>query len=111
MTTSRASSVLEMISISMPISSCTRVRNASQLAAWRHAYAWFVLSITLFTYFLFWNERLFLLPWHAESWMRAIIIVPALAAAIALGLRTMFRPNHEWTRMDTNGGNEESAGS
>jgi Dolichyl-phosphate-mannose-protein mannosyltransferase len=57
------------------------------LAAWRRAYVWFVFSITLFTYFLFWNERLFLLPWHAESWMRAIIIVPALAAAIALGLR------------------------
>ena len=57
------------------------------LAAWRRAYAWFVFSVTLFAYFLFWNERLFALPWHAEPWMRAIIIVPALAAAIALGLR------------------------
>src|SRR5436190_11320413 len=50
------------------------------LAAWRRAYAWFVFSVTLFAYYLFWNERLFLLPWHAEGWMRAIIIVPALAA-------------------------------
>jgi hypothetical protein len=56
------------------------------LAAWRRAYAWFVFSVTLFAYFLFWNERLFLLPWHAESWMRAIIIVPALATAILAGL-------------------------
>jgi hypothetical protein len=57
------------------------------LAAWRRAYAWFVFSITLFAYFLFWNERLFTLPWHAEPWMRAIIMVPALAAAIVLGWR------------------------
>lgn len=56
------------------------------LAAWRRAYTWFVFSVTLFAYFLFWNERLFLLPWHAESWMRAIIIVPALATAILSGL-------------------------
>jgi hypothetical protein len=56
------------------------------LAAWRRAYAWFVFSVTLFAYFLFWNERLFLLPWHAESWMRAIIMVPALATAILSGL-------------------------
>jgi hypothetical protein len=56
------------------------------LAAWRRAYTWFVLSITLFAYFLFWNERLFLLPWRSEPWLRAIIIVPALAAAILLGL-------------------------
>jgi alpha-1,6-mannosyltransferase len=56
------------------------------LAAWRRAYAWFVFSITLFAYFLFWNERLFLLPWHSEPWMRGIIIIPALAAAILSGL-------------------------
>ena len=56
------------------------------LAAWRHAYTWFVFSITLFAYFLFWNERLFLLPWRSEPWMRALIIAPALAAAILLGL-------------------------
>lgn len=52
------------------------------LATWRRAFAWHVLSITLFAYFLFWNERLFALPWHAEPWMRAIIIVPAVSATI-----------------------------
>jgi alpha-1,6-mannosyltransferase len=56
------------------------------LAAWRRAYAWFVFSVTLFAYFLFWNERLFALPWHAEPRLRAIIMVPPLAAAISLGL-------------------------
>ncbi|PZR73090.1 MAG: hypothetical protein DLM73_11505 [Chthoniobacterales bacterium] len=61
------------------------------LAAWRRSRTWFVLSITLFAYFLFWNERLFALPWHAEPWMRAIIIVPVLAAAIMSGL-TRGRP-------------------
>jgi hypothetical protein len=52
------------------------------LAAWRQVRAWFVLSITLFAYFLFWNERLFALPWHAELWQRAIIIVPPLVALL-----------------------------
>jgi dolichyl-phosphate-mannose-protein mannosyltransferase len=56
------------------------------LATWRRAFAWHVLSITLFAYFLFWNERLFALPWHAEPWTRAIIIVPPLIAAIWIGL-------------------------
>ena len=37
MTTRRASSRLEMISISSPTSSCTRARNAAQLAARRQA--------------------------------------------------------------------------
>jgi alpha-1,6-mannosyltransferase len=55
------------------------------LATWRRAYAWHVLSITLFAYFLFWNERLFALPWHAEPWTRAIIIIPVLGALL-LGL-------------------------
>ncbi|MEY2518785.1 MAG: hypothetical protein QOF24_544 [Verrucomicrobiota bacterium] len=64
------------------------------LAAWRRARTWFVLSITLFAYFLFWNERLFRLPWHAEPWMRAIIIVPVLVSAIFFGLtqRTQRAP-------------------
>lgn len=52
------------------------------MAAWRRVQPWQVLSVTLFAYFLFWNERLFLLPWHAELWMRAIIIVPPLVAAL-----------------------------
>ncbi|MEY2561824.1 MAG: hypothetical protein QOH88_17 [Verrucomicrobiota bacterium] len=57
------------------------------LAAWRRSYAWYVLSVTLFGYFLFWNERLFTLPWHAEPWMRAIIIAPTLGAAMIFALR------------------------
>jgi alpha-1,6-mannosyltransferase len=57
------------------------------LAAWRRSFSWLVLSVTLFAYFLFWNERLFALPWHAEPWMRAIIIVPPIAAAILFGVR------------------------
>jgi hypothetical protein len=56
------------------------------LAVWRRSFTWYVLSVTLFAYFLFWNERLFALPWHAEPWMRAIIIVPPIAAAIVFGL-------------------------
>lgn len=52
------------------------------LATWRRVPPWQVLSVTLFTYFLFWNERLFLLPWHAELWMRAILIVPPFVAAV-----------------------------
>lgn len=50
------------------------------LAAWRRVAPWQILSVTLFGYYLFWNERLFALPWHAEPWMRAIIIAPPLFA-------------------------------
>jgi alpha-1,6-mannosyltransferase len=57
------------------------------IASWRRAYAWHVLSITLFAYYLFWDERLFALPWHAEPWMRALIIAPVLAALVMLGAR------------------------
>ena len=57
------------------------------VATWRRVHAWHVLSVTLFAYFLFWNERLFLLPWHAESWQRAIIILPTIGAALILSLR------------------------
>jgi len=55
------------------------------IAAWRSAYAWNVLSVTLFAYYLFWDERLFGLPWHAEPWMRGLIIAPVLAALVMLG--------------------------
>jgi alpha-1,6-mannosyltransferase len=55
------------------------------LAAWRSAYAWNVLSVTIFSYYLFWDERLFGLPWHAEPWMRGLIISPVLAALVMLG--------------------------
>jgi alpha-1,6-mannosyltransferase len=57
------------------------------LATWRRAYAWHVLSITLFSYYLFWDERLFALPWHAEPWMRALIIAPVLASLIMLAAK------------------------
>jgi alpha-1,6-mannosyltransferase len=55
------------------------------LATWRRAFAWHVLSITLFAYYLFWNERIFLLPWHSEPWLRVIIIGPPVATAIWVG--------------------------
>ena len=51
-------------------------------AAWRRALVWNVLSITLFAYYLFWNERLFVLPWHTPLWMRSLIIAPVLAALV-----------------------------
>ena len=54
------------------------------IAVWRRAYAWCVLAITLFSYYLFWDERLFALPWHSEPWMRGLIIAPVLAAMIML---------------------------
>lgn len=57
------------------------------LAAWRRAQPWQMLSVTVFAYFLFWNERLFLLPWRAEPWMRGIIILPPLVATLAFVLR------------------------
>jgi len=58
------------------------------LATWRRAYAWHVLSITLFAYYLFWNERLFALPWHSERWLRAFIAVPPLIAGLWLYLKS-----------------------
>jgi alpha-1,6-mannosyltransferase len=57
------------------------------IATWRRALAWHVLSITLFAYYLFWDERLFALPWHAEPWMRALIMAPVLASLIMLAAR------------------------
>ena len=57
------------------------------VATWRRAHAWHVLSVTIFAYYLFWNERLFRLPWHAEPWMRGIIIFPPLVAAASALLK------------------------
>jgi len=54
------------------------------LATCRRAYAWHMLSITLFTYYLFWDERLFALPWHADPWMHELIIAPVFATLIML---------------------------
>jgi alpha-1,6-mannosyltransferase len=61
------------------------------LATWRRAFAWHVLSITLFAYFLFWNERIFALPWHSEPWLRVVIIMPPVAAAVWMGLTRRSR--------------------
>ncbi|MDQ6764790.1 MAG: hypothetical protein M3Z22_01620, partial [Verrucomicrobiota bacterium] len=55
-------------------------------AAWRRATPWQILSISLFSYFLFWNERLFALPWHSELWQRSLIILPPLIA-VSLAIR------------------------
>jgi hypothetical protein len=52
------------------------------LAAWRRAYAWQVLAVTLFAYYLFWDERLFSLPWHAEPWLRGFILIPPIVAML-----------------------------
>ncbi len=56
-------------------------------AAWRRAQPWQVLSVSLFAYFLFWNERLFLLPWHSELWLRGLISLPPLIATAFWFLR------------------------
>ena len=65
------------------------------LATWRRSYAWHVLSVTLFAYYLFWNERIFLLPWHSEPWLRALIAVPPLVAGFLfyLSSRTQTAPD------------------
>ena len=57
------------------------------LAAWRRADPWYMLSVTLFAYFLFWNERLFALPWHSELWLRGIITLPVLFSTFVFFLR------------------------
>jgi len=51
-------------------------------AAWRRANAWQVLSVTIFAYYLFWDERLFMLPWHSEPWLRGFILIPPIVALI-----------------------------
>ena len=51
-------------------------------AAWRRNDAWQVLSVTIFAYYLFWNERLFALPWHSEPWLRSFIFIPPLVTAL-----------------------------
>ena len=51
-------------------------------AAWCRVDAWQVLSVTVFAYYLFWEERLFALPWHSEPWLRAFIFLPPIVAAL-----------------------------
>ena len=62
------------------------------LAAWRRVDAWQVLSVTIFAYYLFWNERLFALPWHSEPWLRGFILIPPIVAAL-FALRRRIQPN------------------
>jgi alpha-1,6-mannosyltransferase len=57
------------------------------VAAWRRADPWQMLSVTLLAYYLFWNERLFSLPWHSELWLRGIISIPPLIATLFLFVR------------------------
>ena len=61
-------------------------------AAWRRVDGWQVLSVTVFAYYLFWDERLFLLPWHSEPWLRSFIFIPPIVAAL-IGLRRRRQPN------------------
>ncbi|MEO7168389.1 MAG: phospholipid carrier-dependent glycosyltransferase [Spartobacteria bacterium] len=62
------------------------------LAAWRRNEAWQVLSITIFAYYLFWDERLFMLPWHSEPWLRGFILIPPIVATL-FALRRRSLPN------------------
>jgi len=62
------------------------------LATWRRVDAWQVLSVTIFAYYLFWNERLFLLPWHSEPWLRGFILIPPIVAML-FALRRKSEPD------------------
>ncbi len=59
-------------------------------AAWRRARPWMVFSVTLFGYYLFWDERLFRLPWHSEPWLRGLILLPPF---LALAFSFLPRPS------------------
>jgi hypothetical protein len=63
------------------------------VATWRRAYAWHFLSVTIFAYYLFFNERLFALPWHAGPLMRGMILLPVLFITVMLAIQKMQRPN------------------
>jgi alpha-1,6-mannosyltransferase len=63
------------------------------VATWRRAYLWHFLAVTIFAYYLFFDERLFNLPWHAEPWMRGIILLPVLFVAAMLALQRVPRAN------------------
>jgi len=61
-------------------------------AAWRRVDGWQVLSVTVFAYYLFWDERLFMLPWRSEPWLRSFILIPPIVA-ILLSVRRKAIPN------------------
>ena len=62
------------------------------IATWRRAFAWHFLAVTIFAYYLFYNERLFALPWHAEPWLRGMIVLPVLFAMTAMALQRHQHP-------------------
>ncbi len=64
------------------------------LATWRRAFGWHLLSVTIFAYYLFFNQRgLFAmeLPWHADPWLRGIIILPVVFAVVMLVRQRLLR--------------------
>ncbi|MBA3963512.1 MAG: DUF2029 domain-containing protein [Chthoniobacterales bacterium] len=66
-------------------------------AAWRRVEAWMVFSVSIFAYYLFWDERLFLLPWHSPLWLRGLILIPPLLAVLFDLRRTAVQPNESGT--------------
>jgi len=62
------------------------------IATWRRAFAWHFLAVTIFAYYLFYNERLFALPWRAEPWLRGMIVLPVLFAMTVMALQRLQRP-------------------
>jgi len=62
------------------------------IATWRRAFAWHFLAVTIFAYYLFYNERLFALPWHAEPWLRGMIVLPVLFAMTVTAHQRFQRP-------------------
>jgi alpha-1,6-mannosyltransferase len=61
------------------------------VATWRRAHAWHFLGVTIFAYYLFFNERLFALPWHAGPLMRGMIVLPVLFVAVMLATQRSSR--------------------
>lgn len=61
------------------------------IATWRRAFAWHFLAVTIFAYYLFYNERMFALPWHAEPWLRGMIVLPVLFATGLMALQRLQR--------------------
>ena len=64
------------------------------LATWRRAFGWHLLSVTIFAYYLFFNQRgLFAmeLPWHADPWLRGMIILPVVFAMLMLARQRLLR--------------------
>jgi hypothetical protein len=64
------------------------------LATWRRAFGWHLLSVTIFAYYLFFNQRgvfAMELPWHADPWLRGMIILPVVFAMVMLARQRLLR--------------------